>query len=85
MPSEPENVHFRSSEFLYRNVHYAPGWYFFDEEGDLYGPFTEKAHCERGLQMYIRQLMAGESPTQIYRPDLDPNFRHLFPDPNGEQ
>lgn len=60
-----EHVHYFEGEFLYKNVHYAPGWYFLDEEQDLYGPFLDEAHAERGLQIYIKQLMAGIAPTQI--------------------
>lgn len=55
-----------SGEFIYKRdgVHYDKGWYFLDEEEDLYGPFLSKKQCEVGLQLYIKQLMAGKSPTQ---------------------
>lgn len=62
---EEVHVHFFSSEFLYKNVHYSSGWYFYDEEEDLYGPFNNKAHAQRALILYVKQLMAGVSPTQI--------------------
>lgn len=71
MSREVENVHFHDVEFLYTSPvdgvswHYPPGWYFFDEEGDLYGPFLDKGHAERGLRLYLEQLMAGVSPTQL--------------------
>mgnify|MGYP001586668985 CR=1 FL=1 len=65
MPKESFGVHYRATEFLYRNWHYEPGWYFYDEEQDLYGPFFNEEHCRNGLQLYIMQLMAGEAPTQL--------------------
>lgn len=63
-------AHFFPKEFLYRNWHYEPGWYFYDEEGDLYGPFVSEAHCNRGFQLYLQQLNLGVAPTQINRSDL---------------
>ena len=60
-----DNVHFRAKEFIFRSYHYEPGWYFYDEEGDLYGPFLNKKHCEVGLQLYLQQLIDGVAPTQI--------------------
>lgn len=65
MPAESRTIHYRAIEFLYRNHHYPPGWYFYDEEEDLYGPFLNHAHCEAGLKLYLNQLMAGRSPTQL--------------------
>lgn len=64
MPSGPEVAHYMSSEFLYRNVHYPAGWYFYDEEEDLYGPFDSKLQTEIGWMIYCDQLMRGEAPTQ---------------------
>lgn len=67
MPTREENdgVHYRDKEFLYKNVHYDKGWYFYDEEGDLYGPFLTRTQTEVGLRMYIEQLLRGEAPTQL--------------------
>ena len=62
---DPREVHFHSTEFLYRNWHYPPGWYFYDEEEDLYGPFLSEDHAKRGLQAYIQQLLDGVAPTQL--------------------
>jgi hypothetical protein len=62
---EPRDVHYRDKEFLYRNWHYQPGWYFYDEEEDLYGPFLSQLHAQNGLKLYITQLLAGKSPTQL--------------------
>lgn len=65
MADEPRDVHYRPKEFLYRNVHYEAGWYFFDEEADLYGPFPHEQFAKTALQLYIKQLMEGKSPTQL--------------------
>lgn len=65
MPAEERGIHYRSSEFIYRNWHYAKGWYFYDEEEDLYGPFPNEKFAKIALQLYIKQLMEGRSPTQL--------------------
>lgn len=70
MTDMPRDIHYRDHEFLYKNVHYDAGWYFYDEEEDLYGPFLSKHQCEVALQMYLRQLEAGVAPTQLKNPKL---------------
>lgn len=59
-----DNIFYNEYEFLHNNVHYEAGWYFFDEELEPYGPFLDKKHCERGLQLYVKQLNDGVAPTQ---------------------
>jgi hypothetical protein len=74
MSDKKETVFFRDKEFLAENWHYSPGWYWYDEEGSLYGPFTSKEHGERGLRLYLKQLEQGISPTQkpeLYEEDFD--------------
>lgn len=67
---EASYITYYDKEFLHRNVHYEPGWYFPDEEGDLYGPFLTKTQTEMALRMYLQQLMDGVAPTQINQAKL---------------
>jgi hypothetical protein len=60
-----EVIHFRDKDFIEKNYHWPAGWYFYDEEGVLYGPFLSEAQTEVALQIYVRQLLLGVAPTQM--------------------
>lgn len=65
---DKKNIFFEKSEWIDEVAptgHWEPGWYFRDEESHPYGPFTSREHAERALKLYIEQLLAGVSPTQI--------------------
>jgi hypothetical protein len=59
-----EVIHFRDKDFIEQNYHWPSGWYFYDEDGDLYGPFLTQAQTEVALQLYLEQLLEGRAPTQ---------------------
>lgn len=62
---KPGKIYFQPVEFFDREgMHREAGWFFNDEEGDPYGPFLDRAHAERGLQVYLKQLERGDAPTQ---------------------
>lgn len=71
-----KTIVFHDKEFLWKNWHYPPGWYFYDEENDAYGPFENRPHCERGAKLYLMQLMAGVAPTQIGKANLIGKTEH---------
>lgn len=61
-----EAVGYIDKEFFdSEGMHKPPGWYFLDEEGDTYGPFLSEEHATNGLKLYLKQLMSGQSPTQL--------------------
>jgi hypothetical protein len=60
-----EVIHFRDKDFLYKDYHWPPGWYFYDEEEDLYGPFLSEDQTKVALKLYLKQLLSGQAPTQM--------------------
>ena len=34
-----------------------PGWYFYDEIGDTYGPFSSKEEAAELLQLYCAEIL----------------------------
>ena len=70
MPRNHEAVFLRDKDFLEKGYHWEPGYYFYDEEGDLYGPFLSAEQGECALKLYLQQLMAGEAPTQLLDPGV---------------
>lgn len=54
-----ELFEFHDKEFLENNWHWPPGYYFRDEEGDLYGPFLSEQQRNVGWKIYLEGRMSG--------------------------
>lgn len=54
------HIFHQDREFLFNNVPYDVGWYFWDIDEEPFGPFTDEEHAKRALTLYTKRLMSGE-------------------------